>query len=182
VTDFIKQAIASINPDLLEDDKNSFFTLGIYSLMAMRLSRALKFGFGKPDISASVIYNHPTVRQLVNHVVEKKRTSSTKTETQQITELETMVTELENVIQQIPTYNRTFRTLEESINEVVVLTGSTGSLGAHLLQALLETPRVNHVYCLDRNPNAGDVYREKASLSGFPFQNHGDRVTSFTPP
>jgi thioester reductase-like protein/acyl carrier protein len=177
VTDFIKQAIASINPDLLEDDKKSFFTLGLDSLMAMRLSRALKFGLGKLDLSASVIYNHPTVRQLVNHVIEKKRTSSTKAEAQQKAELETMVTELENLIQQIPTYNRTFRTAEESINEIVVLTGSTSSLGAHLLQALLETPRVNHVYCLDRNPNAGDVYRKKASLSGFPFQNHGDRVT-----
>ncbi|PWY75348.1 hypothetical protein BO94DRAFT_474464, partial [Aspergillus sclerotioniger CBS 115572] len=36
----------------------------------------------------------------------------------------------------------------------VILTGSTGQLGSYLLDTLLNTPTIEHIYCLNRNPNA----------------------------
>ena len=46
----------------------------------------------------------------------------------------------------------------ETLN--VALTGSTGTLGTNLLQALLEDDRVNRIYCLDRSAEAQDRHRK----------------------
>lgn len=45
---------------------------------------------------------------------------------------------------------------------VVVLTGSTGSLGAHILASLLEEAKVSKVYTLNRGDNVAD--RQKQSF------------------
>ena len=48
---------------------------------------------------------------------------------------------------------------------VVLLTGSTGSLGSHLLATFLQDSRVQKVYTLDRGSQSEDVKtRQKASF------------------
>lgn len=45
---------------------------------------------------------------------------------------------------------------------VVVLTGSTGGIGAHLLAVLLEEPKITKVYTLNRGNHV--VHRQKVSF------------------
>lgn len=52
---------------------------------------------------------------------------------------------------------KTIKTIQPSL-EVVLLTGSTGSLGKHLLYQLLRQPNTNRIYCLDRSCNAKQSY------------------------
>ncbi|KAJ5692441.1 NRPS-like enzyme [Penicillium macrosclerotiorum] len=58
----------------------------------------------------------------------------------------------------------------------VALTGSTGELGSYLLHSLLQSPLVNHVFCLNRAHNAGA--RQKSSFREKGLSEAGlERVT-----
>ncbi|KAF1353433.1 hypothetical protein BDV97DRAFT_346540 [Delphinella strobiligena] len=58
-----------------------------------------------------------------------------------------------------PRQRRNSEAVSPSMN-VVLLTGSTGSLGKHLLRALLRDTETKHVYCLDRSFDAKAKYLE----------------------
>ncbi|KAI1136522.1 hypothetical protein F5Y05DRAFT_420244 [Hypoxylon sp. FL0543] len=62
--------------------------------------------------------------------------------------------------------------------EVVVLTGSTGSLGSHILSSLLSRSNVKKVFCLNRN---GDIKTQSASLKarGLPTLRDDDERVVF---
>ena len=70
-----------------------------------------------------------------------------------------------------------FRTTTTQVppNElVVILTGSTGSLGSHMLAGLLQQPRVKKVITIDRGVNPLDSLRASFRDRGLP----GDLLTS----
>lgn len=48
----------------------------------------------------------------------------------------------------------------------VVLTGSTGTLGTHLLDALMSDHCVKKIICFNRSPNARDRHIENLKLRG----------------
>lgn len=43
-----------------------------------------------------------------------------------------------------------------SESNVIILTGSTGSLGSYLLDCLSSTKKVNHIICLNRSKDAAE--------------------------
>lgn len=57
-----------------------------------------------------------------------------------------------------PKLNRLSPNNRPHLLETVLLTGSTGALGTHLLHALLRDDRVRHVHCVDRSPSARQAY------------------------
>lgn len=64
---------------------------------------------------------------------------------------------------------------QPSHNEIVVLlTGSTGSLGSYILDALISQNRVAHVYCLIRGP--GSLERQQESQAAKSLQQLSDKV------
>ena len=74
----------------------------------------------------------------------------------------------------------TLRRAERPEGQVVVLTGSTGSLGSYILASLLTRGDVRKVFCLNRN---GDVKAQSASFKtrGLPASlvDDGDRAVFF---
>ncbi len=62
-------------------------------------------------------------------------------------------------------------TVSASASKCIVLTGSTGSLGKHLLRQLLATPEVTKVYSLDRNIDASSKHTDTLAS-----QEHKSRV------
>lgn len=53
---------------------------------------------------------------------------------------------------------------------VVLLTGSTGSLGSHILAALLQEPKVKAVYTLDRGLDPRKRLRSSFQRRGLPLE------------
>ena len=64
-------------------------------------------------------------------------------------------------------------------NHTVILTGASGALGSHLLEVLLKTPSVCHIYCLDRAPSPSTQSHRNRRRN---LTNHGssNRVTFLT--
>lgn len=58
---------------------------------------------------------------------------------------------------------------------VVLLTGSTGSLGSYILDNLIGETRVAHIYCLNRGP--GSLERQQKSQSAKRLNQLTDKVT-----
>ncbi|KAH8204294.1 hypothetical protein TruAng_001580 [Truncatella angustata] len=61
---------------------------------------------------------------------------------------------------------------------VVLLTGSTGSLGSYVLDLLLRNIAIRHVYCINRGPESGR--RQKESQSAKKLQALADNVKFYT--
>lgn len=57
----------------------------------------------------------------------------------------------------------------------VVLTGSTGSLGSYLLDALYHSKHVSRIICLNRSSNAAERHKQIAQKRGLSLLNP-DRV------
>jgi thioester reductase-like protein len=183
VSQFIQQAIAQVNPDLLQDGTDNFFALGMDSLMAMGLIRTLRQGLGQADLSVSIIHNNPSVQQLTQYIVGEEVVNGNG-DVRRASEMQVLLEEYERVIEHIPVQSHgASGTVDKSgkEGEVVVLTGSTGSLGTHLLETLLENPTTSHVYCLNRRENAPEIHETKAKATGFQLGQHRDRVSFLHP-
>lgn len=171
VSQFLHHAISSINPELLQEGAENFFAMGMDSLMAIRLIRALRYGFGQSDLSVSVVNNNPSMQQLVHYFCDAQKLS--EHDSLQRKAMKEFLDEYEQSIRRI-----SVEKLTESTNgEVAVLTGSTGSLGTHLLEALLANPGIAHVHCLNRGKNAYAIHKAKAKTTNFPFGQHSHRVS-----
>jgi len=170
VSQFIRRSVSYINPELLQEEDGNFFALGMDSLMAIRLVRELRHGLGNADLSVSVVHNNPSVQHLTDYIVGARLEDGAPDSLHQ-SEIETLLTE----------YEQDFRHIlsQKSANagQIVVLTGSTGSLGTYLLEALLMCPDISHIYTLNRRKNAKDIYQAKSKASGFPFHQHEGRVS-----
>ncbi|KAF2446773.1 NRPS-like enzyme [Karstenula rhodostoma CBS 690.94] len=182
VAEWLKKVISQIEPALLEDEEKTFFEKGMDSLMGVRLVRALRHGLGQPELELSVVYNNPSLDLLTQYIVNGKAaetatngaTDETSKVNQEVSEIDSLLKEYEPLITQI---GQQPRTTGERQGEVAVLTGSTGSLGIHLLQALLSNPAISHVYCLNRRANAEEIHETKTQGWESKLPQQSKRVT-----
>ncbi|KAJ6002607.1 acetyl-CoA synthetase-like protein [Penicillium sp. IBT 35674x] len=167
VTEFIRTSILAItgwNPDKLTDTEN-WFNFGLDSLQAITVTRALKHGLNIVNLTPNFIYSHPTVSGLAQALcnLHQSLEESTEAKTQAlIQERDQLLQELIGQIN-IPKAQRPSQVTPAT--ETVILTGSTGQLGTYMLDALLKSPGVKHVYCLNRDDRARDRQQERADLS-----------------
>lgn len=99
-------------------------------------------------ISSTTIYEHPSIEKLAEFIagVAKDPAGYVKTNDSQIADMELMVKKYSNGLD-VPLSRITGSTGDRM---TILLTGSTGSLGAHILAALLQDSAVNKVYVLNR--------------------------------
>ncbi|KAI1207713.1 uncharacterized protein F4807DRAFT_469221 [Annulohypoxylon truncatum] len=158
--------VSTINVD------ESLFTFGLDSLSAFvllaRLKAALrKYGVEEQKlqlVNNKLLYTSPTIRQLaetLSKVLAMSEHSSGAVEHNiddlTIHLLEKYDAELKGFVK-----HKVVQIGESNNNpKVVVLTGSTGSLGSHILSSLLARSDVKKVFCLNRN---GDTRKQSASL------------------
>ena len=65
-------------------------------------------------------------------------------------------------------------------NHTVILTGSSGALGSHLLEVLLKDPSVYHLYCLDRAPSLSSTRSDRNRRRNLTNHDSSYRVTFLT--
>jgi nucleoside-diphosphate-sugar epimerase/aryl carrier-like protein len=80
-------------------------------------------------------------------------------------ETRTMQSLLDTCADSLPYSNR-ISPLPSTENMVVILTGSTGSLGSYLLESLYNNDKVSHIFCLNRSSNAAEKHNEISTSRG----------------
>jgi thioester reductase-like protein len=154
-------------------DDSDFFALGLDSLgayrMYSRIMRALDLGSKAADVTGNVCFEYPSVTSLASYLsaLRSGAAYSKRSET----------AEMQALIDRYGTFACHARQ-DAGSPRVVLLTGVTGSLGAHVLAALLRDPAIERVYCLNRGsePHA----RTLESLEARGVRAASERVVSFS--
>lgn len=176
IQDYVRASIklSFAVPDFEEDE--DLYTLGLDSLKTVEIVGILKAGILEAGIEASsvswlstqVLYANPTVRKLSKFIYKSLSQHVSGDEHHvlgetRITQMATLVHKYTEDLPQVPP--RKNQLLDASkLN--VVLTGSTGSLGTHLLRSLLDDPTIMKIYCLNRSVNSRERQEESFTKLG----------------
>ncbi|RFU34185.1 hypothetical protein B7463_g2153, partial [Scytalidium lignicola] len=130
------------NAPLTDDD--DFFELGMDSLQASQLRSILlkNIALGGQKLGLNIVFDHPSVESLTNEVYMTSLGSQT-TENSSEEEIKSLIEKYTKFDQHVPRPRRVE-------GQFVVITGATGSLGAHLLAQLAHNTTVKGIYCLVR--------------------------------
>jgi thioester reductase-like protein len=153
----LKQRILSIirNVHGLEGATAStnLLDLGLDSLQVTTIARktdslVAKFGATSVRITNRIIYDNPSVNRLTEAVLGINRVSNATTGDPELPQHQ-MQKLYEHYIADLPITARPPTAPNDG--RVVILTGSTGSLGSYILDRLLSDLRIRKIYCLNRS-------------------------------
>ncbi|KAJ4991642.1 L-aminoadipate-semialdehyde dehydrogenase (nonribosomal peptide synthetase) [Stagonosporopsis vannaccii] len=151
----IHEVFARSLPAFQRDTANDvdIFSLGVDSLDVLALTNAINKAIRGVHVTAPMIYSSPSVDQLATVLSKGISESSGQpqaapTRGQKINNMVRKYTE-----DMVRRKSHTERP-EQPRKHTVLLTGSTGSLGSHILEQMLNNPDVEKVYCMNRSDNA----------------------------
>jgi hypothetical protein len=150
-----------------------FFETGMDSLQVMKAVRGLEAALGsgyKGPITSQLIYSNTTVAALAAALTPGARANVPRKVMMEQT--------LRKYAAQLPESDKPLKenaTQPPECGMVVVLTGSTGSLGSYLLDALVSSRNVTKIYCLNRRPDAEQQQAKTNATRGL-VSEWGDRV------
>lgn len=175
VTRLIRQELHTVMGWSNFGDVEGFFDRGMDSLQALQLTRALRRSFHRPDVALSTVYQNPTVSQLAAVIFGQTH----QEEEQEM--MENLLAAFKGSIQQIPIPENTAALTKIARGPTnILVTGTTGTVGTHLLRALLDDSSVGHIFCLNRRDDGGRASQiESFTAAGFDVTQLGDndRVT-----
>ncbi|KAL4922531.1 hypothetical protein BDW62DRAFT_217337 [Aspergillus aurantiobrunneus] len=137
--------VASIEPSTLQNSTD-VFSLGVDSLQSLRMrSIILKtLSLGGQKLSQNFVFENPSIQAMADELTRLRSGGRP----QQQTPVEDRMADL------IEKYSCDFKVHvpvpRDDDSEYIVVTGATGSLGAHVVAQLVQTERVRKVYCLVR--------------------------------
>ncbi|KAL7628838.1 hypothetical protein AAE478_000353 [Parahypoxylon ruwenzoriense] len=143
--------------DLTEE--TDFFERGTDSLQAVaaRAKIMREIDIGDAALSNNVVFEHPSIQKLASYLYSLR----TGGELIQVDETELM----SNLITKYSSFPQFVPGSATPDGEVVLLTGTTGSLGAHILSQVALLPEVKKIYCLVRASTQEDAqFRVISSL------------------
>jgi thioester reductase-like protein len=152
--DFLRKEVAMIlqleDASILSDDAD-FFSLGMDSLQSTQLRGILVRSINTrgAELSLNVVFEHPSLRSLALRLhslrgCQKEMANTTEDE------MHRLIAKYGVFTNNIPRPNG----LEGSREHSIVVTGATGSLGAHVVVDLVTRNKVKRVYCLARASSA----------------------------
>lgn len=155
-------------PDLAPS--TDLFSYGVDSLQATRvrnvITKSLELGDAK--VGQNIVYEYPSISQLADYLLEVKTGKAGQNGPEK--DYKTMWTMVERYTSQLIKEDSSAAAADVTSNgysrQVIVLTGATGSLGAHILDQLVRRPDVSKVICLSRAKSHQDsLLRVQESLS-----------------
>ncbi|KAJ8060197.1 hypothetical protein OCU04_010541 [Sclerotinia nivalis] len=186
ISRFINDANSQLVGSTTFQDEDDLFIRGMLdSLQALRLTRILKQTFAIRELEITTLYTNPSVKSLTEAIIrlssvhESSKLSSSESRLQAIND---SLVEYKTILDGIA--HEDHKTESTDINgvnaaskeKVVILTGSTGALGSYILQTLLTSSTVSHIYCLNRT--AGKEPQIKRSQAhGLRTEFPSNRVT-----
>ncbi|KAL3446441.1 putative NRPS-like enzyme [Aspergillus insuetus] len=152
-----------------------FFALGMDSLQVLRLSRAIQSALGV-SVPQGVIYKNPSLellaKQLCTYDAANGEADRTAMMMRMLQSYERQVDELAS--------NTPDAGQPMPCAPVIVLTGSTGTLGTFVLDELLSNPDVSHIYCLNRSQDSEFAQTTGNKARKLPYDFPGEKVTFLT--
>ncbi|KAF2116461.1 hypothetical protein BDV96DRAFT_574148 [Lophiotrema nucula] len=123
--------------------QDDFFNAGIDSLQAITIRGLLKrkLDLGGSDLGRNAIFEYPNAQSLASHLLSL-RTGEGQEEKDEIQVMEELINK-----------HSVFPKHTPGKREVVLLSGTTGSLGVHVLAQLLPIDNVKAIYCPVRASN-----------------------------
>lgn len=158
--------VESLSPE------QDFFASGMDSLQVMKIARQLEAaldGKYRADTISRMIYSNATVATLAAAL---KDTSGTRPS---VSGEAAMLQTLERFTKQLPPKNAKQLQPKTLDGLVVILTGSTGSLGSYLLDTLATSKNVKKIYCLNRRADA-DQQQAKTNAARGLVSEWGNKV------
>ncbi|KAK7690571.1 hypothetical protein QCA50_005669 [Cerrena zonata] len=149
------------------------FAFGVDSLQGTRIRNQIQkeLELGGRILGQNVVYEHPSIEKLSDYILSLQsgniEASSSQHEAKMLSLLDKWTAKLQS---HTPAANAPAKPAE---GRVVVLTGATGSLGAHILHQLVSSPLVRKVICLSRaQSHEGSLARieESMKIRCLPFE------------
>ena len=130
------------------------FSFGVDSVHCMQIrallqSKTLPYSAGQ--LPLNVVYDCGTIKKLSRYLINIRKGQRMETEDE--------IQLMRDLVQEYSSFNDPTPTVPASSNltnitscssEVVILTGATGALGAHIFSLLRSSPRVSEIHCLIR--------------------------------
>lgn len=174
---FLRKVFTAKSMAFVDDisDDEDIFNHGVDSLQAMSLSSTLSHVTGS-SISPRVIYSHPTIASLADYL--RGLNGQVNGHTAGPDREELMAAMIQKYTHDLPSEEYTVMPSEQY---TVVLTGSTGSLGQHVLEELINAPHIEHIYALNRTADAESRQRNSFKKRGIApdFSNVTFPTTNF---
>jgi thioester reductase-like protein len=191
----IKKILELEGPDLhLEVDTN-IFSVGVDSRQTINTVRLLRaslkaagYASTPESLGPRAIYNNPTCRRLAKHIyrihvqpemgLESENQNESQT-AQEEKEMDVMKDLHKRHTQDLPRA-KPGRPNMFTNSQTVILTGSTGTLGSHLLARLARDPAVARIVCLNRGQDGGAA-RQSQSMAqrGLPIAQEYNTKAEF---
>ncbi|KAH8798369.1 hypothetical protein F5884DRAFT_825466 [Xylogone sp. PMI_703] len=170
----------------LDHDAN-FFINGMDSLQTLNLTRKLRRLTAIPDIAPNTVYSNPSVVQLAEAILrllDRNYPTSKAVLEGQKQEVNELLAEYQALIDGFSTFESAKGSIANDetaaavVKEgrVVLLTGSPGALGSHILEVLLRDSSVRHIYCLNRASNSLLLQKERNETRNLPVGFPSDRI------
>ncbi|KIJ40867.1 hypothetical protein M422DRAFT_780553 [Sphaerobolus stellatus SS14] len=171
--DFVHQIIHSILKDVSGmKDEDDIFSYGCDSLQATYIRNTILHGLRQVAPPASVqklasnfVYQHPTVNALAEIVSRvSRRSMETAYADLEAERTERLQRYIHTYTQEWPRH-RPAPNQNDSTKEVILLTGSTGGVGSHILGELVKLPSVTRIYAFNRPTKKSSRQRHLEAFS-----------------
>ncbi|KAL4941645.1 hypothetical protein BDV06DRAFT_235965 [Aspergillus oleicola] len=126
--------------------ESDFFEAGIDSLQAIKARGLIKkdIDIGQAELGHNVVFDFANIKKLAAHLYAL-RTGEQQDEEDELTIMSQLVDEYSSFLSR------------PRSEEVILLTGTTGSLGIHILSRLMQKDSVKKIYCLVRASDASNA-------------------------
>lgn len=143
-------------------DGDNLFVQGMDSLQALQFVRYLRKALKKPGLAITILYTNPSLVQLAGSIAENSDREVDSQATEAIErgkKIEETIQRYCQLVDEIATEQKLATDPPAVSDHVVILTGSSGSLGSHILETLIQNTSVSHIYCLNRTSSSASSPR-----------------------
>jgi hypothetical protein len=126
------------------------------------LLRTLPSRIDVRKFSSNFVYTHPTIEKLSGFLVELCSEAAPGSDS--AVELAKKCEEMQKLVEKYSSNLPSFSGTDLPKDEVILVTGTTGGLGCHVLEYLLRLPTVSKVYALNRKNGQPALARHEASF------------------
>lgn len=172
IKSFVQQILEKFLGVCSINEEQDFFQAGLDSLKTSQIANYLQVSLGphlKPEgiFSSRIVYENPDIHRLSDALYNLLNNSPATNghNGRRASQREQLMKSLvEKYSSNLPTIPKKLsqRITGDKIN--VILTGSTGSLGYHILGCLLRDTKIGKIYCLDRSLEAQKRFERKSKI------------------